>query len=416
MSDERPTDPWGEPAPARDQREHAPARAYEPHEPRPRRSARHAQARAAKAERPARVPRASRGAVRTSGGLPVGTSAVRRRLLVAFTMLAIIVAVMGYGAWSALYKASADVPAGKSVEITVPEGASGGDVATLLAEAGVVDNPLMFRWRASLLGATNKLKAGTYTLTTGSDYDHVIAVLSHGPEVVLTTVTIPEGFDIQHTAERVQEKLGIPAQEFATIAKDGVKRFEADFGFLADDPTPTLEGYLFPKTYSFKPGVNATDVITAMLQQYARESATVDYAYAKSKNLTSHDVLTIASIIEREAAKDTDRPKVASVIYNRLRIGMRLQADPTVSYALGGKVELTLQDLQVDNPYNTYVHAGLPPGPICSPGLSAIEAAVHPETTKYLYYILVKQDGPLSFATNYEKFLQLKAQYKAGSK
>jgi UPF0755 protein len=405
MSDERPDDPLREPAP----------------EPRPRRSARHAQARAARAERPARTartPRAPRAArtPRTGGGLPAGKSAVRRRLLVAFTVLAIIVGVAAYGAWATLYRASANVAPGRSVTITVAQGASGDQVATLLADAGVVDNPTMFRWRASVLGATSKLKAGTYTLKTGSSYDYVISVISHGPEVVLTTVTIPEGFDIKHTAARVEEQLGIPAAEFIRIATTRAKDFVLDFGFLADNKTHTLEGYLFPKTYSFKPSATATDVINVMLMQYGRETATIDYSYAKSKGLSPHDVLTIASIIEREAQLEKDRPKVASVIYNRLEIGMLLQVDPTVSYALGGKVELTLSDLKTDNPYNTYVHSGVPPGPICDPGISAIKAAAHPETTKYLYYILTHKDGSLSFATNYDTFLKLKVQYKKGLK
>jgi UPF0755 protein len=424
MSDERPIDPLREPAP--EPRE--PARAYEPDEPRPRRSARHSQApsaRPARSARPERPPRAERPArparaarvprgARTSGGLPVGTSAVRRRLVVAFTVLAIIVGLAACGAWTTLYRASANVPAGRSVTITVAQGASGEQVATMLADAGIVDNPTMFRWRASVLGATSKLKAGTYTLKTGSSYDNVIAVLSHGPEVVLTTVTIPEGFDIKHIAARVEEKLGIPAAEFIRIATTKAKDFH--FGFLVDNPTHTLEGYLFPKTYSFKPSVTATDVINVMLMQYGRETATIDYSHAKSKGLSPHDVLTIASIVEREAQLEKDRPKVASVIYNRLAIGMLLQVDPTVSYALGGKVELTLDDLKTDDPYNTYVHKGVPPGPICDPGISAIQAAARPATSKYLYYILTHKDGSLSFATNYADFLNLKAQYKKGLK
>jgi UPF0755 protein len=426
MSDERPMDPLMEPAP--EPQELSPAARFEPDVPRPRRSARHSRARSARAAgaarpgraerrsggaRPARVPRPPRDA-RTSGGLPASGTAIRRRLVVAFTLLVLLVAGIAYGTWSTLYRASANVPAGRSVTITIAAGSSGEQVARTLAEAGIVDNPTMFRWRASVLGATSKLKAGTYTLKTGSAYDDVVAVLSHGPEIVLTTVTIPEGFDIKHTAARIQERLGIPAADFVKLATTGAKQF--DYGFLADNPTRTLEGYLFPKTYSFKPSVTATDVINVMLTQYQRETATIDYAFAKSRGLSPHDVLTIASIIEREAQVEADRPKVASVIYNRLKIGMLLQADPTVSYALGGKAELTLQDLKTDNPYNTYVHKGVPPGPICSPGISAIKAAAHSETTKYLYYILTHKDGSLSFATNYADFLKLKAQFKKGLK
>jgi UPF0755 protein len=305
-----------------------------------------------------------------------------------------------------------NVPAGRAVTITIARGASGDQVANQLASAGIVANPTMFRLRASMLGATGKLKPGTYTLSTGSSYDGVIAALSHGPLIEYITVTIPEGWGISKTAARMQDMLGIPAADFTKLATTGAKQF--DFAFLADDPTPTLEGYLFPKTYDFKKGVKAADVIRIMLTQYGKETATLDYSYAKSKGLSPHDVLTLASIIEREVQVDADRPKVASVIYNRLAIGMRLQLDSTVQYSLNGKAKLTLNDLKTDNPYNTYVYKGLPPGPICSPGMSAINAAAHPAKTKYLYYILTHKNGSQSFATNYAEFLRLKAQFKKG--
>ena len=431
MSDDRPIEP-DEISGSAPETEHEPD--HEPsfvdEEPRPRRSARHAHsksrpvspappARAPGSERAERSPRAERAPrasapARTRKGLPTGASAVRRRLLVAFVVLALFIGGMGYAAWTTLYRATTSIPAGRSVSITVAKGASGDSVATMLANAGIVDSPLMFRWRASQLGATSKLKAGTYTLTTGSSYDDVIAILTHGPVIEMTTITIPEGFDIKRTAARIEEKFGIPAAEFTALAKTGAKKF--DFAFLADDPTPTLEGYLFPKTYTFKPSVTATEVIRTMLAQYGKETASIDYSFSASRHLTPHEVLTIASIIEREAQLDKDRPKVASVIYNRLKIGMLLQLDSTVQYALNGKATLTLADLKTDNPYNTYVHAGVPPGPICSPGISAIQAAANPATTTYLYYILTHKDGSQSFATNYADFLKLKAQFKKGLK
>jgi len=349
---------------------------------------------------------------RARAPLPSSATAVRRRLRVAFSLLALVILAGALGVWSTLYRANANVPAGRAVTITIARGASGDQVATQLAKAGVVANPTMFRLRATMLGANGKLKPGTYTMATGSSYEGVIAALVRGPLIEYITVTIPEGWGVDKTAARMQEKLGIPAAEFIKLATTGAKQF--DFAFLADDPTPTLEGYLFPKTYDFKKGVKATDVIRIMLTQYGTETATLDYSYSKSKELTPHDVLTIASIIEREAQVDKDRPKVASVIYNRLAIGMRLQLDSTVQYALNGKAKLTLNDLKTDSPYNTYVYKGLPPGPICSPGMSAIKAAAQPAKTNYLYYILTHKDGSQSFATNYADFLRLKAQFKKG--
>jgi UPF0755 protein len=363
---------------------------------------------------PADLPPLRSRSPRGRRSLPTSAMAARRRMVAAFLVLAVIVGVMTFGVWTTLFRASADVPAGRNVTIVVPKGASGDAVAVMLADAGVVTNPTMFRVRAQLLGLAGEIKAGTYQLKTGSSYDDVAHLLVNGPVIERITVTIPEGWGIAATAARMHDKLGIPEQTFIDLATTGAKKF--DFAFLADDPTPSLEGYLFPKTYEFTRSVTATDVIRTMLAQYGKETAILDYSYSQSKNLTPHDVLTIASIIEREAQVASDRPKVASVIYNRLKIGMRLQLDSTVQYALHGKAKLTFDDLKTDNPYNTYMYAGVPPGPICSPGMSAITAAAHPAVTKYIYYILTYKDGRQSFATNYADFLKLKAQYMKGLK
>jgi UPF0755 protein len=331
------------------------------------------------------------------------------RLAIALGVLIAIIGFIVFGVWSTLYRAEADVPAGRHVTVVVPKGASGDEIAMLLAKAGVVRNPTMFRLRAWTIGATDEIKPGSYELTTGSAYDPVIRMLAAGPQIVYVTFTIPEGWGIDAIAARVQDKFGIPASQFVELATTGAKRF--DYPFLADDPTASLEGYLFPKTYTLvKKSATATSVIDVMLAQYGKETAQLDYAYARSKGLDPHQVLTIASIIEREAVLDKDRPKVASVIYNRLAINMRLQLDSTVQYALNGKAHLTLNDLKNPSPYNTYAHNGLPPGPICDPGLVSIQAALHPTKTDYLYYILTGKDGSQSFTSSYAKFLQLKDQ------
>lgn len=360
------------------------------------------------ARRPSRAAAARR--------VPKTKKARVRRLAIALGVLVVVIGLIGYFAWSTLYAPDVTgIPAGQSVTIVIANGASGDEVASQLSHAGVVTNATMFRIQAQLLSATNDIKAGTYVLTTGSDYETVIRRLQQGPpEEPTVTFTIPEGWGIEKIAARVEDKAGIPAAEFISLATTGAKQFH--YPFLTDNKTPSLEGYLFPKTYTVKEGTTATGVINVMLTQYGEETASLDYSYARSKGLTLHDALTIASIIEREASVATDRPKVASVIYNRLAINMRLQLDSTVQYALDGKATLTLQDLQTDSPYNTYMNGGLPPGPICNPGIVAIKAALAPAKTKYLYYILTYKDGRQSFATNYADFLSLKAQYKKGLK
>jgi UPF0755 protein len=328
-------------------------------------------------------------------------------------LLAMLVAA-GAVAWWTLYRAESSVAPGRSVQVEIPKGASSADVAMLLATPGVVANPNMFTLRSRLLGAGGDLKPGVYELKTGSDYDGVIRALQAGPKITYFTVAIPEGWTIDRIAARVEDKTGVSAAEFSRLAKQDAREF--DFPFLADNHTGSLEGYLFPKTYRVREGTSAADIIHMMLKQYGKEIVAVDYSYARSRNLTPHEVLTIASIIEREASVAKDRPLVASVIYNRLRAKMRLQLDSTVMYVIGNREKLFLRDLKVVSPYNTYLHAGLPPGPIASPGLASIQAAARPATSKYVYYIMDHKDGSQSFTATYAEFLRLKAQAKKGLK
>lgn len=330
-------------------------------------------------------------------------------------MLLVLLGSIGVGVWWTLYRAESDISPGRVVTVRIPKGASGDQVASMLAKSGVVANARMFRLRAAALDAADELKAGSYRLKTGSSYDAVIGVLRTGPpEAARVTLTIPEGWDLTRTAARVERKLGIPAAEFEQLAKTGAAQF--DFAFLAEAKSGSLEGYLFPKTYSIRKGAKAADVIKVMLEQYQREIASIDYTYAKSKNLTERDVLIIASMIEREVVIPKERPLVSSVIYNRLKIGMRLQMCSSVQYILDWKPTLSLKDIETPSPYNTYLHEGLPPGPICSPGLSAIQAAAAPEKTRYLYFVLTHKNGSQSFATDYDDFMRLKAQAKRGLK
>lgn len=358
------------------------------------------------------------GRTRGRGGAPkrpVSRAAIRRRRTwLAVLLLLAVLAAVGIGAWWNLYRVESDVPPGRSVQVEIPKGASSGEVAALLAKAGVVANSNMFSVRARLLGAGGDLKPGIYDWTTGSDYDAVVDRLQKGPTVVYATVVVPEGWTIEQIATRVEEKTGISADDFTKTARRGKKLF--DYAFLADNPTDSLEGYLFPKTYRVKEGSSAEVVLGMMLTQYAKETAGLDTSYAKTRGLSMHDVVTVASMIEREARVAKDRPLVSSVIYNRLAKKMRLEIDATVQYVLGGKAKLLYSDLKVESPYNTYLHPGLPPGPIASPGLASLQAAVAPAKTGYLYYVLTHKDGSHTFATTYAEFVRLKAQAKKGLK
>jgi UPF0755 protein len=328
----------------------------------------------------------------------------------------VIVVIGGgaFGVWSFLFAPTVPAPRGQAVQIDIPKGTGSSEIADLLANAGVIANPNMLRLKLRLSPTSGTLKAGVYDLTTGLDYDAVIAQLRQGPPIQYVTVTIPEGYTLEQIALRVEEKTGIASAEFLSLAKTGAKRFQ--YSFLTGAGGESLEGYLFPKTYRVKVGSNARDVIDLMLRQFAKETSGLDLTYPASRNLSLQDVVTIASMIERETRVQSDRPLVSSVIYNRLAKGMLLEIDATVQYVVGNKPRLLYSDLRVDSPYNTYRNRGLPPGPIASPGLASLEAAAAPAQTGYLFYVLTGKDGTHSFAATNAEFLKLKAEAKKGLK
>jgi UPF0755 protein len=277
----------------------------------------------------------------------------------------------------------------------------------------VVENAQMFRLRARLDGVDGAFKPGTYDLATRMPYDDLVKKLLAGPPVAYVDVTIPEGFTVDQIAVRLEEKAGIPADEFLALAKHGAAKYAADRPYLRDVKTGSLEGYLFPKTYRITEQMTADDVVRAMLDQFDKEIAQVDLSYAASKNLTLHDVVIIASMVEREARLDTERPLVSSVIYNRLRKGMKLEIDATIEYILpGNRPRLLNKHLKIDSPYNTYLYPGLPVGPIANPGLASLKAAAQPADTPYLYYVLTGKDGSHTFCATYEEFQRAKAKSK----
>jgi UPF0755 protein len=310
----------------------------------------------------------------------------------------------GWWAWATGASGSKD-----KIVVVIPQGASGSQVANILKEDGVIRNALAFKVMARFRGFAHGFEAGTYTnLTTNMSVSATLAALKKGPLPQKTlTAAFPEGLTLAQTADRVQDQLGIPRQEFLAAARSGTYDLPP---YLTNEP-PTLEGFLFPKTYDFFAGATPGDVIKKMLAQFAKEVRTLPWNDYKRLGLKSrYQVVIVASMIEREARFPDDRPKIAAVIYNRLKMGMPLQIDATVEYALGTyKSRLTYDDLKVNSPYNTYLHKGLPPTPIASPGLASLEAAISPESGNWLYYIVCDQEGHHAFTASYSEFLRLKA-------
>jgi UPF0755 protein len=326
-------------------------------------------------------------------------------------MLVVVVLLVGvpiYAAWQLFLVPEVDVVVGTPVVVDIPSGSGTGAIADILAEAGVIDNAAMFRLRARLDKIDGKLRSGTYELTTGMEYDAIVKKLLAGPPVEYVTVTVPEGLTIEQIAARFEEKAGIPAMDITILAYQA-DTFVAGHPYLADVYNNTLEGYLFPKTYRVVEGSTARDVIELMLDQFDTELALVDLSYPTSRGMTLHQVVTLASMVEREARLDNERQLVSSVIYNRIDRGMRLEIDATIEYIIKErKPRLLNSDLEIDSPYNTYRNAGLPPGPIAAPGLASLQAAAAPAETNFIYYVLTGQDGSHTFAETYAEFLQAK--------
>ena len=326
---------------------------------------------------------------------------------------AFLLLAAGVAGWWLLLRVENPLPPGTPVNIEVKKGASANDIAEQLAKAGVVENALMFRLRARDSELSSRFKPGSYDLAAGMPYELVFEKLASGPEIVYFDVTIPEGFKATQVAERISAKTGISQAELTQLVTTGAPQFAAQHPYLVGAQGGSLEGFLFPKTYRIREGSSAKKVVEMMLDQFDVEMARIDMSYAKSKNLNVNDVVIIASVLERESQLSSEYPLVASVIYNRLRAKMRLELCSTVLYTMpeGTKV-LKDADTKRDSPYNTYRRKGLPAGPICNPGLKALDAAANPAPTKYLFYVLTGKDGSQTFTTNYADFLKAKAEYK----
>jgi UPF0755 protein len=300
-----------------------------------------------------------------------------------FRIVAAIAAVVVLWFLFALFQPFHGDGSGK-VAVTIPKGSSVSEVGDLLGKKGVIDSSTLFQVRVTLDGKRSDLFPGHYTLAHGMSYGAAIDALTTPREKpATTTVTIPEGYARSQAAPLVAED-GLKG----SYMKETVHSKYLNPARYGGKGAKDLEGFLFPDTFELKPGSPVGNLVQLQLQDFQRRIKGVDMSYAKSKNLTVFDVLTIASMVEREAGVAKQRKLVASVIYNRLHEGMPLGIDATIRFATGNYEEpLTESQLAVDSPYNTRTNAGLPPGPINSPGLAAIEAAAHPAKTDYLFYV-----------------------------
>ncbi len=326
-----------------------------------------------------------------------------------FRVVGVIVAiVLVWFLWSLFQPFHGD-GSGK-VQVTIPKGSSVSEVGDLLEKRGVISDSTFFQVRVTLEGKRSDLYAGHFTLARDMSYGSAIDALSKAPpKPNILTVTIPEGYSRPQAAELVAED-GVQG----SYTKATVKSKYLDPADYGGKDAKNLEGFLFPDTFELKKTQPVADLVQLQLQDFKKKIKKVDMKYANSKNLTIYDVVTIASMIEREAGVAKQRKLVASVVYNRLHEGMPLGIDATIRFATGNYSQpLTESQLAVDSPYNTRTNAGLPPGPINSPGLAALQAAAHPAKTGYLFYVNKPNTcGELTFAKNEAEFEDAVAAYE----
>ena len=293
------------------------------------------------------------------------------------------------------------------VEIKVVPGAYLRDVQDMLVKGGVLTHPRLFRWVAVVTGKDRKVQAGRYVFLRGMSISRMLHKLSQA-EFEVTRLTIPEGLMLREIATVVQRQVEIdPTQFYETVCDED---FIRQLGISA----PTLEGYLFPDTYLLSWPMSSRELAKLMVERF-REVYDKEIArYASGVGLSTTEIVTLASIIQAEAQDESEMNRISAVYQNRMRQGLRLEADPTVAYALGGaRRALHYSDLKVGSPYNTYRNKGLPPGPICSPGLASLLAAVRPlEGCDDLYFVAAG-DGTHLFSKTHDEHMKAKKYAKS---
>lgn len=330
-----------------------------------------------------------------------------------------LLAIMALGAGGVLYYVWSNLqpmPEGPTKQVTISRGMSANGVADVLEENGIIKNSFVLGYYLQLKDEGSRFQAGVYEMNPGMDIASIIAKLNAGDTIAAETIrfTIPEGLTVLQIADKLAAEGIVNKDKFLEAAENGRSWSNAEAVLSIPDNDKLhkrLEGYMFPETYEMKKGSTEEQIIARMLQETDRKLSTLPDGWQdamEASGRTLHEIMTIASLIEREVVVDEERALVSSVIYNRLAEPMRLQIDAAVQYALDEPKERLMQkDLEIDSPYNTYKNDGLPPGPIASPSLASIEAALFPADSDYLFYV-TKKDGSQThlFAKTYNEHLR----------
>jgi UPF0755 protein len=335
----------------------------------------------------------------------------RRLIAVAAFLVLIAVVVLGIKTFQPGHGAGAGI-----VRVTVPAGANVSKIGSLLADKGVVDSATFFQINATVTGRRGGLRPGDYKLAKGMSYGDAIVALQKGPKVKVVptvNVTLPEGPSLKEEAPVVDHS-GKVTGSYAKAASSK-KVLKAIRRLGAPKGTTSPEGFLFPATYTLVRKSPAKDLVAKQLAAFKQNLAQVDMSYARKKNLTRYDVLIIASMIEREAQLDRERPLVSAVIYNRLKADSPLGIDATIRYYTNNWARpIRVSELQADEPYNTRLRRGLPPTPIGNPGLASLKAAANPAKVDYFFYVRKPgNSGAHAFSSTNAQFLRDQQRYQA---
>ena len=327
----------------------------------------------------------------------------RARAGTKLTVLVLVLLLLGVGvagAYSWMTGASGPTD---PVSLQVPRGATAEEVGSLLEEQGVIRSALAFRVLASFRDIGASLQAGRYELTTNMAIDEVFEALSAGPAPKKeVTFTLPEGLELAEAADHVAE-IGLDPDRFRRLAQSG------DFALPPYLPpgTETLEGFLYPETYSLPRRIDEKGLVEQLLRQFRTVASDLPWENAQELGLSPYEIVIVASLIEGESKVPEDRAKVSAVIYNRLEQEMPLEIDAAIQYAIPGpNRELTFDDLDYQSPYNVYLNPGLPPTPVTSPGEASLRAALEPADADYLYFLVVDPEtGRHGFFETYDEFI-----------
>jgi len=330
-----------------------------------------------------------------------------RSLKALIAILAALFVIVGSTALAGTYlvklAAGGSSPGHGEVVFTVADGQSLSEISESLEKEGIISSSTSFLLYLRLSRKSPVVRAGEYRMRYGMGAEAVLAVFEAGPQVRYKDLTFVPGLTVRQQASRVESDLGLSGEKFAYALNSNV-----DLAGFPD--APNAEGLCFPDTYRVDANTKEPDLASRCLRHFDDVFSALDKSRLSSLGVTKYQIVIVASLIEREAKLDSERPLIASVIYNRLRRGMKLDIDATVLYAMGEhKERLTYKDLEIDSPYNTYKNPGLPPTPIATPSRAALEGALNPANTDYLYYVLTDPSGVHAFTSSASEFERLKA-------